>query len=326
VPKEVHNEYQDCMCTKTEIIDYVTDSTTTYCSEWQCIDYSRASRDSGGYGYYEYERHVCHERDISGHCKIWDWQTDDYYSFENTRCSCTSSNADGACLTFSCKEKGATKTFPELGWMGWGFGFAIAIGASFYYVPFDDFNLPFWKTVACLVLSFFTIFIVPLLAGGLPTVMFVVVIVPPIFYAFVMFKKDSNDGKLFRKKMVTLSNKLYGLGRCCCPQNGVEPEPEKEVVVATEVELVKNTAQGGSGITAQEIQSQQYMLMQQQMQMMQGQGQYQQMPMQGQGQGQYQQMPMQGQGQGQYQQMQMPQGQQAAPVVPVQAGVYAPAL
>jgi hypothetical protein len=110
-PKRKRDEIQDCICTKTAVYKTVGN---TFCQEWECLDFSSTK----GYSYKEYETHTCSERNsIFGYCQKWDWHTDDYDSFENTKCNCMEtmiSGTDIACQRFECMEKGAEKISPYL--------------------------------------------------------------------------------------------------------------------------------------------------------------------------------------------------------------------
>jgi hypothetical protein len=122
----MRDEFQECTCIKPAVAEDVGDTRTTFCAKWECID--RA--DAAGYSYLEYETHTCSKRNADfGYCEKWDWQTDDFDSFENTACDCvetmTNSELDVTCKQFKCKEKGAEKISPNLLWALWALTMAI---------------------------------------------------------------------------------------------------------------------------------------------------------------------------------------------------------
>jgi len=243
--KKVHNEFQDCLCTNTVVDTDVTNGITTYCDAWQCIDYQAKTRESTNYGYYEYELHTCNKRNATyGFCEDWEWQTDDYYSWENTACDCVLSinSTDGltTCGEFECKEKGATKTFPEFGWVGFGIGFGLILLAVLYNVDEDEAfafgPLYFFGWVLAFIAL---VFVVPCLMGGLPSLALVIIIVFSLFFFFVYANADIRQGEEFHRKMRKLNSYLFGCCGCFCPYNDKLDKPP--VFVPEEVEMPPKT-------------------------------------------------------------------------------------
>ena len=125
-PKTMRDEFQNCTCIKPAVDEYVGDTRTVFCEKWECIDYANTA---GKYNYLEYETHTCSKRNADfGYCEDWDWQTDDYDSFENTACECVDVMTTGAattCRQFECLEKGAEKISPNLLWSIFGGVFTL---------------------------------------------------------------------------------------------------------------------------------------------------------------------------------------------------------
>jgi len=169
--KNIRHETQECVCTKTVVETGITDNVTTYCQEWQCIDES-----TGKYGYKEFESHVCHTRNVQyGYCEDWQWQTDDYESWENTACTCSQTNATTGgletCMLFECKEKGSLKVWPELAFIALSMGIHHMHVAFFLFgqeLAFTDCMSPITRIVR---LAFYAAgaVVAPLCLGGIPT-------------------------------------------------------------------------------------------------------------------------------------------------------------
>eukprot|EP00603_Paraphysomonas_imperforata_P012794 CAMPEP_0114468730 /NCGR_PEP_ID=MMETSP0104-20121206/10337_1 /TAXON_ID=37642 ORGANISM="Paraphysomonas imperforata, Strain PA2" /NCGR_SAMPLE_ID=MMETSP0104 /ASSEMBLY_ACC=CAM_ASM_000202 /LENGTH=417 /DNA_ID=CAMNT_0001642333 /DNA_START=93 /DNA_END=1346 /DNA_ORIENTATION=+ len=203
-PKRLRDEVQNCTCIRPTIVEHVGDTTTTFCEKWECTD----SANSPGYSYLEYETHTCTLRNTDiGYCEKWDWQTDDYDSFENTGCTCvetmTSSGTGTACKQFDCTEKGAEKVSPNLLWALWTLSILfypftgmvtllviglLALVLSCGFINFADKNNQYYKDFFCggpmptenkpapiynftlLVYSTIPFLLIPLLFGGLGAV------------------------------------------------------------------------------------------------------------------------------------------------------------
>ena len=125
------------MCVKPAVDECVGDTRTVFCEKWECIDYANTA---GKYNYLEYETHTCSKRNADfAYCEDWDWQTDDYDSFENTACECVDVMTTGAattCRQFECLEKGAEKISPNLLWSILGGVFSLELIRMLYFPLF----------------------------------------------------------------------------------------------------------------------------------------------------------------------------------------------